>query len=333
MQSQQSERTLQHYDRVFRSLCRQAGQEADQNGEVPDPFGLVTYLEDRWGDWAFGTQTAYKAATLYFFEKSSNVPAGIVQRVRGFAIARERGSTAKARRDGFQPEPRQLLIDRILNGRSPINGLAAEWIKAGILTGLRPSEWADAEFLESYDNPGGIPMCPALKVNTIKRQGGDDRLPVRYLGLNNLTDGDIGSISGLVTFLRVHFSGADIGKLVKQVSQLIARQVAHIPELAGATLYNTRHQFAANAKSVYSIPAVGALMGHVSMVTSPSRYASAAISEMLDTGRSRDDGVWRVSAVPFADAVSLQFMDAIHEEVSTKLQARIIARQQETATL
>jgi hypothetical protein len=142
------------------------------------------------------------------------------------------------------------------------------WLRASIITGLRPVEWKNAQFT-SYDGK------PALKIQNAKRTNGRSHGESRTLILEQVTEEDIINIKAHLNNVRTFkgieeydyfYKGCSIA-LYKACRKCWPRRKKHI------TLYSTRHQFSANAKSSgFSKLEVAAMMGHAVDITATIHY-------------------------------------------------------------
>lgn len=144
------------------------------------------------------------------------------------------------------------------------------WLKSGLLTGLRPIEWKNTKFI-LYQN------LPALSVENAKHTNGRGNGPTRTLLLEELSVSELKVIkehlSNVRTFTSIGEDGYDFFysgcayALNKVCRKIWPRRLKHI------TLYSTRHQFSANAKSSgFSKAEVAALMGHAVDITATIHY-------------------------------------------------------------
>lgn len=299
-----SERTQATYKQVYDRLVQGAMSLKDQGDtdQQVGPIDVIGYLEKQWPNWKKGTQSQYKSAVLYVFREIM-ADLILIERVHTLDCDGGKGDQAEARKTGFPPEIRQSIMNHVSASYSTKGILTEKWIRAGVLTGLRPDEWRAAVLLDSFEDDEGNILSPALKVKNAKRKTGDDRKPFRYLGLNHMSDMDIESIRIFMSLLKIHEGNFDAVK--RAVSRRIALAAKDIDGADGITLYSTRHQFAANAKTYNNQVTVAALMGHLSMIDTPSRYASVAASEL---GGHYPKGVWTISALPTPDSESLREM-------------------------
>lgn len=142
------------------------------------------------------------------------------------------------------------------------------WLRASIITGLRPVEWLNTQFF-FHDGK------PALKVLNAKRTNGRSHGENRTLVLEDISEEDIVLIKNHLNNVRTFngmgeyeyfYRGCSIA-LYKACRKIWPRRKKHI------TLYSTRHQFSANAKSSgFSRAEIAAMMGHAVDITASIHY-------------------------------------------------------------
>lgn len=143
------------------------------------------------------------------------------------------------------------------------------WLRAGILTGLRPIEWRNSELFENDD------ICYLIvknAKNTNNRSNGEKRT----LHLNHLNSDEISIIKNHMKLVgqfkesRNDWMGYYQGcsNLLKTKTRILFPNRKKYP-----TLYSTRHQFSANSKASGCLPnEIAALMGHASDLTAQMTY-------------------------------------------------------------
>tara|TARA_Y100001960_G_scaffold321323_1_gene395794 strand:- start:23233 stop:24285 length:1053 start_codon:yes stop_codon:yes gene_type:complete len=143
------------------------------------------------------------------------------------------------------------------------------WLRAGILTGLRPVEWRGAKLIENNDSV-------ALLVNNAKNTNNRANGETRTLHLNHLKPEDINIIkSHLRVVGKFNEKKSDWESLYQGCSNLLRNKNKIIFPLRKKhpTLYSARHQFSANAKASGCKPEeIAALMGHASDLTAQMTY-------------------------------------------------------------
>lgn len=161
-------------------------------------------------------------------------------------------------------------IDKELSKSKSIWGLATRlWLRAGILTGLRPIEWRKATLVKTAAN---IVLEVKNAKNTNSRANGEER----HLNLNHLSSEDIKIIENhLKIVAEFKESRSSWNNFYNGCSNLLREKnkKAFPTKTRRPTLYSSRHQFSANSKASGCSPEeVAALMGHASDLTAQMTY-------------------------------------------------------------
>ncbi len=160
-------------------------------------------------------------------------------------------------------------FDRIVNylrylSSSKYGHTLVDWLIAGLATGLRPKEWmaASLEISEDPEAPGGRYVW--LYVVNSKNTNGRANGFVRTLDLSGCRNETIDAVRRMVDRGR-EWLVKDIYKDMQgQCAQLMYNTAERMFPGRNTTysLYTTRHQFMANAKSYHPPEAVSAMAGH-----------------------------------------------------------------------
>ena len=170
-------------------------------------------------------------------------------------------------------------VDRLWNKakESPARIKAWLWVVAGRATGLRPSEWEHAELTEG-------PTGPILVVRNAKHTNGRGNGETRRIDLSDIvhlatyTDSPHPNQaweaikSHLVNVAKEKEKPDGFRRYRKSCRNTLYRLTKEAG-VKGASLYTSRHQFAADAKRAnLSRAEVAALMGHASDETATTHY-------------------------------------------------------------
>ncbi len=185
--------------------------------------------------------------------------------------------------------PKQVL-DRVLVhlrrlSTSEMADVAADWVVAGLATGLRPGEWRAAVVDDGF-----------LYVVNAKATNGRANGEARTLDLAGVTDGTRGAIQRMTELGAAWHRQGQYERRQRQVSHVLSRACMGAAGQAGFTLYSLRHQFVATAKARLRPEEVSAAAGHGVTTTAVQAY-----------GRRRS--AWRLEdvrdvALPVADEVA-----------------------------
>lgn len=279
-----SDTTARAYDRVAARLAarflREGGAPGHGAGGV-DPMSFIDWVIALKPAVARNTWRQYKAATVHALATNGDLVAADTLRQVSSTGSKTKGErTSATKKKGFPARDRDRII-RWLLARQAVNSVPlVAWIRAGILTGLRPCEWPGSRYIDVHPETGGAALIVANAKATHGRANG----PQRTIFLQNrdgmsLPPQDLAVIRAHSEYCReLATTGPDqFGRfynncrnLMSQASRAVwPRRQRHY------TLYSCRHQFSANAKKVTTREGVAALMGHASDATAAANYARA----------------------------------------------------------
>ncbi|KQT51179.1 hypothetical protein ASG43_21480 [Aureimonas sp. Leaf454] len=206
----------------------------------------------------------YRAAAATVIEAMDDLSADAAIRIIGEPAEQGR----QPRRTGARKRKRfpKDVFDRILVwlrrvSTSEVALIAADWVVAGLATGLRPGEWRAAM----------VEDCKLFVVNA-KATNGRGNGEARTLDLAVVTDRTRGVI------IRMTELGADwhrhgqYERRQRQVSHVLSRACMAATGQGGFTLYSLRHQFVATAKASLRPAEVSAAVGHCVTTTAIQAY-------------------------------------------------------------
>ena len=180
-----------------------------------------------------------------------------------------KGKTSSQKAKKLSLEDMKLMIVQSKKMKGKWLNSALIWLNSNSLVGLRPIEWQDAVLSERDEQ---INLVVQNAKNTNGRANGN----LRHINLSNFSAKDLQSIRAQISNAHVHSSSDESWKLyydgVRKTLYRLARKTFK-NQRKYPTLYSSRHQFAANAKSVgMSKAEVAALMGHAVDDTAGSHY-------------------------------------------------------------
>ena len=298
-----NEQTKIDYLKRAEQLIKKAKKQLDMpQDEELDVRQLVVWLNEHKVNIARTTWRQYKSAVIYYLENHSDILAAdeALEYIRditsiGALIHTERTSSLKMKKISY--EDWEKLDGYLKEKNKKWHEQLRFWLRASIITGLRPVEWKNAVFTQ-YENE------PALKVqnakNTNRRSHGENRTLI----LKNVKPEDLNAIRSHLNNIRT-FSGMDAYEffyngcaiaLYKACRKCWPRRKRHI------TLYSTRHQFSANAKSSgFSRAEVAALMGHAVDITATIHYGRKQAGNETLSINPTDEDVSRVREIDVED--------------------------------
>nr|WP_250808561.1 hypothetical protein [Neorhizobium tomejilense] len=180
-------------------------------------------------------------------------------------------------------------FDRIVNylkylSSSKYGHTLADWLLAGIATGLRPGEWmaASMEVVEDPQAPKGRWVW--LYVLNAKSTNGRANGFVRTMDLSGFRDETIDAVRRMVDRGREWLVKGIYEEMQGQCAQLMYNTAERMfpGRKLSYSLYTTRHQFMANAKSYHPPESVSAMAGHGVTNTATENYGKKRSAWNLD---------------------------------------------------
>jgi hypothetical protein len=254
------------------------------------PWQIAATFREHEADWSQSTARLYRAALVFVFEENGGAEVEDakailyhrdsddewrmqeLERIRQARIARKRRgalrtSAQKVKR--FSREDVETLFAELRKSWSQWARPVEVWFAAGMITGLRPVEWMNAEIIATESGQ------PALFVKNAKHSNGRSHGPGRTLVLDKASEHEmsiireqlkmIGAAKGIGQFEH-HYT--ECRRLLNRVAdRLWPKRLKH------PTLYTARHIFSADAKSALGKIEVAALMSHSSTETAGTHYA------------------------------------------------------------
>lgn len=262
------------YIKKSKQLLNRAKKEMDiPLDEELDVRQFVVWLVELKPSISRNTWRFYKSAVIYYLENYPNEQEAIeaIEYIKaitsdGAMTTTERTSSLKLKKITFED---WFKLDTYLKERNKKwHEQLRAWLRSSVITGLRPIEWKNALF---FLHEG----APALKILNAKATNGRGNGEYRILLLQDVPTDDLKIIkdhlSNTRTFVGMDeyeyfYRGCAIA-LYKACRKCWPKRKRHI------TLYSTRHQFSANAKSSgFSRVEIAAMMGHAVDITASIHY-------------------------------------------------------------
>lgn len=215
----------------------------------------------------------YKSAVVFYLENHPDTDAAVEAmeylvkiKSTGALTKTERTSSLKLKKITF--DDWQKLDTYLKLHKNKWHDALRAWLRSSVITGLRPVEWKNAMFI-LHDSQ------PALKILNAKATNGRGNGEFRTLLLKDVSIDDLKIIKDHLNNIRTfvgmdeyeYFYRACAISLYKACRKCWPKRKRHI------TLYSTRHQFSANAKSSgFSRLEIAAMMGHAVDITASIHY-------------------------------------------------------------
>jgi hypothetical protein len=192
----------------------------------------------------------------------------------------KRSSALKEKRFPAEDYDRVQTYLRTFN-RSKLAPVLADWLRAGILTGLRPTEWKATDLEVREDMGTAYGRRAYLYVLSAKATNGRGTGLVRTLDLSAFNDEDLGTVRRLVDQARGWLEEGRYAEVQGQCSGLLYGALEKIwpTRRYHYTLYSCRHQAIANWKALPLQPAeIAAIVGHGVTSTASEHYGKRRTS-------------------------------------------------------
>lgn len=281
-----------------------ASMQQEKKVDVWDPREVAIWLLAKRRSLAKSSWRLYKAAMVYYLSTTETSEAAeaieILKERGGASICKHRGESEKTSSTKLKRFPRKdfdILIAylKTLHETRPKTkwGIPlAAWLRAGLLTGLRPNEWMSARIIDD----GDVKLEVINSKNTNYRANGD----IRRLILTGVSEADIKLISTHIMITKKYMETGEYGRYLNGCSNLMRETTRKLwpTRKRHPTLYSTRHQFAADAKSAgFKKIEIAAMMGHASDETAGLHYGRKVSGENPVYVRPDPESVDRVREV------------------------------------
>lgn len=284
----QQDSTKRQYRKLYCRLQRMVSAASGTLGTGPSPHQVAEVFLRREGEWAQSTARLYRASLAFVFRETGNIASSdalkliyrceedpeCLGRFREEIRAerkkrrRTRPKTSAKKSKSISDKDLHLLKDSLENSLSKYARSTLLWFSAGIITGLRPSEWQSAQLGENKEGERVLVVINAKSTN------GRAHGTTRTIRLHEISEQDFKIVEEHLRNVESHkfpqtFPDFYLGcrKLIYRISKQIWPR-----RLKRPTLYTTRHKFGADAKSTYDGYEIAALMGHASTETAYQHY-------------------------------------------------------------
>lgn len=256
--------------------------------EPVTPQQMAATFLDNEPDWSEHTVRAYRAALVFVFSEigGEDVKEAIDmiyhisddgewqmqmrEKVKAERKKRKRNSprTSSQKAKRMTPDDLVKLREELDRSWSKWAKQTQTWFFAGVLTGLRPTEWQTAEL--STDKTGG----KILIVRNAKNTNGRSHSATRTLKLGKMLPANVAIIESQIQSAQSFVRLGNFEVFYFNCRRLLCMAADRIwpRRLKHPTLYTARHLFSADAKTKFDRIGVAALMGHASTDTAYHHY-------------------------------------------------------------
>ena len=258
-----TEKTKSNYIKRALLLSKRVG-EIYNNFDYADPRQIAAWLKQNRFEFSRNTFRQYKSSLIYYFVSVLKTPEAyeaaefLLPLTSELSIKKSTKTSAKKSKHISQTNF-DKLISYLLSTKHKYAMIVIYWLQAGLLCGLRPSEWNNTELVD-YNG------LPSLEVANGKNTNGRANGKKRILILSKLTNEELEIIKQhLYNIKSQNLSNEEFDGFVNRCGSFlsVANKTVFGDKRKHITLYSSRHQFSANAKaSNLSKSEVAALMGH-----------------------------------------------------------------------
>jgi hypothetical protein len=285
----QQDSTKRQYRMLYDRLQRMASAANGTLGTEASPRQVAEVFLKREGDWAQSTARLYRASLAFVFRETGSIASSealrliyrcgedpeCLEKFREEIRAerkkrrRTRPKTSAKKSKSISDKDLHLLKERLENSLSKYARSTLLWFSAGIITGLRPSEWQSAQLGRNNDGEG------VLVVINAKNTNGRAHGTTRTIRLHEISKQDFKIVEEHLRNVESHKFSQNFADFYLGCRKLIFRISKQIwpRRLKRPALYTSRHKFGADAKSsTYDRYQIAALMGHASTETAYQHY-------------------------------------------------------------
>lgn len=242
-----------------------------------EPEKLLSWLEGRRNGCAPATWRKYRAALCWFFHRRG-IP-GLVDSISSISTdgcsPDKLRTSSKKKKSVSDDELLALTLFLLAPTASEVSRQAYYFLAAGIITGLRPSEWATCEEVAS---PTPNDSSLSLRIRNAKHTNGRAHGPTRTLHFSGLDENERGVIRAHLANVAEAVASSDFADFQKRASAKIwyASKKLWPHKARRVALYSGRHQSQANCKKDgLPLDVIAALHGQATDRTPAEHYGRA----------------------------------------------------------
>ncbi len=280
--------TEDRYRRVANQQMRRFEKETAVNAK-DNPDALVDWLASRRPEFMPKTWRQYKAAVAFTLEERGQRAAA--SRLREMLsdgckskADTDRRQTSSMKKKNVTEHEESVITEHLMTRKTSLWARPClAFFKAGLVVGLRPSEWPSAKlFIDGSEDT--FPAYPVLRVENGKATNGRAHGHYRHLILDTLSKEDLLWVRMAISYARADTpqglmmpkgKAETFEEYYEGLRKEFARTIDRLfrGKSARISLYSCRHQFSANIKfAKYSLAEIAAVMGHGTDDTASAHY-------------------------------------------------------------
>jgi integrase len=257
--------------------------------DVIDARQWVAWLISKRTTYANTTWRQYKSAALCTLESELQLlderhdPSPWVEAIEtlkvedGQADSTSSGKTSSRKMKKFSTADFDALDLHLQNKPHHMHQSLRDWLRAGILTGLRPSEWKQTVWVD-------VNGVPALSVQNAKHTNGRAHGETRTIVMHRMNADELSVVQRHLHRVQQWEASANYERMYASCVQKLyaATRFLWPKQKTHPTLYSTRHQFVADAKASHlSLVEIAALLGHAVDNTATLHYGKRMAGQQL----------------------------------------------------
>lgn len=263
--------TEKRYADVSKRLIQRYRRETGLNWKTDiNQFFDWMYLKSE--SWMPATWRQYKSAMIQYMSfygsrDSEAVLKNMSKKPSSLKNLRKKNRTSRQKQKKLPQDDFILILSDLKSRESKYANILANWLYVSIITGVRPIEWHETEFIKN--DRGCFLVVQNAKYSQNRANG-----HYRTLDLRKLNSNELQSIQDQVQLLS-EIDPDEFQRLKKGCGDLLYRVSRKIwpNKKKYPTLYSARHQFSANAKKTdFTLKELAAIMGHASEDTATLHY-------------------------------------------------------------
>lgn len=260
-----------------KKAVRLLSQYEDETGNEwkEDPVKAVRHIAAKRPNWSKSTWRIYRSALLHFMSENGPAEACQVLRKATQGPCKKKGKgTSGMKTKHFKSEDILKVVEHLAPEDAKYDTLLRAWLKAGVLTGMRPAEWESARM----ESPTML-ICRGAKTTN-----GRGVAKWRKMDMEGATERERRDIQEFISLLQDRLQVMDFTQIYTGCRKRLHDICRQIPEWKRRkrfpTLTSLRHQKIANMKaSGVSLEGIAATVGHASDRTATEHYGRKSMGE------------------------------------------------------
>lgn len=253
---------------------------------------LATWMQRNLNGYARSTWRQYKYSVIYMAEKAGSADGHeaceLLKNSDQAPDLVKRSDKGAGRKQKYLSDyDLEFIENELKSRRGKIPTILITWLRAALLTGLRPQEWWYTRLVFTDNSE------PALVVKNLKHTNGRAHGEYRTVPLAHVDRAGLLQIKQMMRNSKLY----QYEKLYNSCAMLLCkvREKSTTKKKRNVTLYSPRHQYIANLKASGKTDGeIGALSGHASGTTNKRHYGRRSSGRKIDNLLVIEEEVARV---------------------------------------